>query len=246
MKNIMIFGITSAIAEATAKIFADRNDNLFLIGRNKDRLEFISKDLSIRGASSIEFTTLDVNSFNEHQTIIDSAFEKLKKIDVALICFGTLPDQKSCEKDVNYTIKEINTNAISTISILTHIANKFEKTKQQGTIAVITSVAGDRGRQSNYIYGSAKGMVSLFLQGLRNRLYRSNIHVLDIRPGFVDTPMTANFKKGLLWAKPETIAKCIIHGIDKKKDVVYAPFFWFFIMALIKLIPENIFKKLKL
>jgi len=118
--------------------------------------------------------------------------------------------------------------------------------QKSGTIAVITSVAGDRGRQSNYVYGSAKGMVSTFLQGLRNRLYRAGINILDIKPGFVDTPMTIDFKKGPLWVSPEKIAEGIVEAIDKQKTEVYLPWFWKFIMLIIKLIPESIFRKMKL
>jgi short-subunit dehydrogenase len=116
----------------------------------------------------------------------------------------------------------------------------------QGTIAVISSVAGDRGRQSNYVYGAAKGMVTRFLQGLRNRLARKGVQVLTIKPGFVDTPMTAAFPKGLLWAKPESVAQGIVAAVDRKKDVVYLPGFWCLIMMIIRHIPEFIFKKLSL
>ena len=150
------------------------------------------------------------------------------------------------EKSAADTIASCNTNALSVISLLTLLANHFEE-KKSGTIAVITSVAGDRGRQSNYIYGASKAMVSVFLQGLRNRLFHSQVNVLDIKPGFVDTPMTAHIKKGgPLWAKPEAVAKDIVNAIEKKKDLLYTPFFWRYIMLIIRNIPECIFKKGKL
>jgi short-subunit dehydrogenase len=130
--------------------------------------------------------------------------------------------------------------------LLTHLANRFEAQKH-GSIAVISSVAGDRGRQSNYVYGTAKGAVTIFLQGLRNRLHKSGVQVLTIKPGFVDTPMTAGiYKKGPLWAAPEAIARSIQSGIEKRRDVIYTPLFWMGIMSIIKAIPEWIFKKLKL
>jgi len=116
----------------------------------------------------------------------------------------------------------------------------------KGSLAVISSVAGDRGRQSNYVYGAAKGMVSLFLQGLRNRLSKKNVQVLTIKPGFVDTPMTAAFTKGALWAKPEAVARGIVKAVDKRRDEVYLPGFWRLIMLLIRHIPESLFKKLSL
>ena len=245
MQNILIIGATSAIAEATARLYAQRGDNLYLLARNEERLSSIAADLKIRGATSTHYAPLDANQFKAHEKVIDTAFKKLERIDVVLIAHGTLPDQKACENDFNTTLAELNTNAISTISLLTHIANKLEA-QQDASIAVITSVAGDRGRQSNYVYGAAKGMVSIFLQGLRNRLHRSGVKVLDIKPGFVDTPMIATFKKGLLWAKPETIAKSIVKAIDKQKNEIYTPFFWLFIMLIMRNIPESILKKLSL
>jgi short-subunit dehydrogenase len=140
------------------------------------------------------------------------------------------------------TMQEINTNALSTIALLTEIANRFQ-VKKNGTIAVISSVAGDRGRASNYIYGSAKAMITTFTSGLRQRLYKSNVAIVTIKPGFVDTPMTSEFKKGLLWAKPNYVAKKIVEAIDKKKNEIYVPIFWWGIMALIKILPEKIFKR---
>lgn len=242
MKNILIIGATSAIAEATARIYAQQGSNIYLLARNIERLKTITEDLRIRGAMAVNHSNFDAQSFENHSNIINKAFETLGKIDVVLIAHGTLPDQKICEHDFNIALKEFNTNALSTISLLTHIANIFEK-QRSGTIAVITSVAGDRGRQSNYVYGAAKGMVSIYLQGLRNRLFKSSVNILDIKPGFVDTPMTSQFKKGLLWAKPEVIAKDIINGIEKKKHTIYTPFFWRLIMLAIKNIPEVIFKR---
>jgi short-subunit dehydrogenase len=162
-----------------------------------------------------------------------------------LIAHGTLCNQKACEQSVNETLAEIQTNALSTISLLTIIANRFEA-KQMGTIAVISSVAGDRGRASNYVYGSAKAMLTAFTSGLRQRLYQSNVYVVTIKPGFVDTPMTAEFKKGLLWANPAAVAATIIKAIDKRKNNLYVPAFWWLIMAVIKMIPTKLFSKLKL
>jgi short-subunit dehydrogenase len=164
---------------------------------------------------------------------------------VALIAHGTLPDQKACEASVELLQQEIDNNGLSVVALCTRLANLMEP-RGQGTIAVISSVAGDRGRQSNYVYGAAKGMVTRFLQGLRNRLARKGVQVLTIKPGFVDTPMTAAFPKGLLWAKPESVAQGIVAAVDRKKDVVYLPGFWCLIMMIIRHIPEFIFKKLSL
>jgi len=163
-----------------------------------------------------------------------------------LIAHGTLPDQQACAASAGLTLQEIQTNAISTIALLTHVANYFEQ-QGSGSIAVISSVAGDRGRQSNYVYGSAKAMVSTFLQGLRNRLQFSGVHVLTIKPGFVDTPMTAHITpKGKLWAQPQDIAKGIVRALNKQQDVVYLPWIWRYIMLIIQHLPEFLFKRLRL
>jgi short-subunit dehydrogenase len=245
MKKILIVGATSAIAEATARLWAGQGEQLYLLGRNAEQLASIAADLKIRGAVEVHHAVLDANDFTRHAAALDAAADALGGLDVVLIAHGTLGDQAACTQDFNVTLQELNTNAIGVVSLLTHLANRLEIQKH-GSIAVISSVAGDRGRQSNYVYGAAKGMVSIFLQGLRNRLYRSGVQVLTIKPGFVDTPMTASFKKGALWVSPAVIARSIHSAIEKRRDVIYAPWFWFWIMAIIKLIPERIFKKLSL
>jgi len=246
MRKILIIGATSAIAEATVRIFAARGDALFLVARNADRLQAIATDLNVRGAVRTATATLDVADFSAHQAIIDRAEQELGGLDTVLIAHGTLSDQAECEKSVDALRREFDINALSTMALLTPLANTFEARKS-GTLAVISSVAGDRGRQSNYVYGSAKAAVSAFLSGLRQRLAKSNVDVLTIKPGFVDTPMTANIaNKGALWAKPDQIAAGIVRAIDKRSSVVYLPWFWRGIMLIIKHIPEFVFKKAKL
>ncbi|NPA72991.1 MAG: SDR family oxidoreductase [Gammaproteobacteria bacterium] len=244
-QNILVIGATSAIAQATIRRYAEQNASLFLIARNSEQLETLAEDAKIRGAHQVHTATLDVNEFAEHEAVIASVFEALNTVDITLIAHGTLPDQAACQTELSTLMTELNTNALSTLSLLTVLANRLEQ-QGSGSLAVITSVAGDRGRQSNYVYGAAKGMVSRFLQGLRNRLTPHNVHVLDIKPGFVDTPMTADFKKGALWAKPEQIADSIVKAIKKQKNTLYTPFFWSGIMLIIRSIPEAIFKRLKL
>ena len=245
MKNILIIGATSSIAIATARLLAEKGFNYFLIARDNERLEKLAADLKIRGANNVYFDVLDINIFTHHKIILENAKNKLGNIDIALIAHGMLPDQKDCEKDFELTLASFNTNTLSTISLLTHLANIFE-TQKTGTIAVIGSVAGDRGRQSNYVYGAEKASVSIYTQGLRNRLFPYGVHVMTIKPGFVDTPMTQQFRKNFLWSKPERIAKGIIKAIDSKKNTVYLPGYWRFIMWVIRSIPENIFVRLRL
>lgn len=245
MKKILVIGATSAIAEHCARIWAGRGDALYLVARNEERLKTIAADLSIRGAAQIESYYMDLNDMEGHAAMLDAAAAGMGGIDTVLIAHGTLSNQKSCEQSVDEILAEINTNAISTICLLTHIANRFEG-KLSGAIAVISSVAGDRGRASNYVYGSAKAMVNTFTSGLRQRLHKSNVAVVTIKPGFVDTPMTESFKKGLLWTKPDAVAAKIVQAIDKRKDEIYVPAFWIVIMYLIKILPNKIFNKLQL
>jgi short-subunit dehydrogenase len=177
--------------------------------------------------------------------VLDAAWSALGDVDVVLIAHGTLPDQKTCEASVDTAMAEFATNATSTIALLTVLANRLESAGR-GTMAVISSVAGDRGRASNYLYGSAKAAVSTFLSGLRQRLAKRGVAVVTIKPGFVDTPMTRNFKKGLLWAKPDAVAAGIVKAADKGTPVAYLPWFWFVIMAIIRAVPEFIFKRINL
>ena len=241
MRHILIVGATSAIAEATARIFAHDGDRLYLVARNRDRLDAMASDLKARGATQVETKDLDANDTDKHGELITQAEAALGGLDTILIAHGTLSDQKACEASFDETLKELQTNCLSVISLLTHVANRFEEQKH-GTIVVISSVAGDRGRQSNYVYGTAKAAVTTFMQGLRNRLYRSGVTVITIKPGFVDTPMTASFRKSKLWASPEKIGDGIYRAMQRKNDVVYLPWFWRWIMWVIRMIPESVFK----
>ena len=241
MKKVLIIGATSAIAEHCARIWTAKGYALHLVARNEDRLQTIADDLKVRGASEVTTYCIDLNDMEKHDELLDKADDVLGNVDIVLIAHGTLSNQKSCELSVEETLNEIQTNAFSTVSLLTLIANRFEA-KKAGTICVISSVAGDRGRASNYVYGSAKAMITSFTSGLRQRLYKSNVAVVTIKPGFVDTPMTAEFKKGLLWAKPSAVAGKIVRAIDCKNTEVYVPQFWWFVMLIIKLIPTKIFK----
>ena len=246
MKKILIIGATSAIAEASARRFAARGDALFLVGRNAEHLRAIAADLAVRGAMRNATATLDVTDFAAHAAVTEAAERELGGIDVVLIAHGTLSDQAQCEASVDALRREFDINAVSTLALLTHLANRLEAQKH-GTLAVISSVAGDRGRQSNYVYGSAKAAVTTFLGGLRQRLAKANVDVLTIKPGFVDTPMTASIaNKGALWAQPERIADGVVKAIDRRRNVVYLPWFWRWIMLIIRHIPEPLFKKIKL
>jgi len=244
-KNVLIIGATSAIAEATARIWAAERAQLYLIARNFDKLALVSRDLETRGAR-VTAARLDVNEFTLHAAAIETAFRALLRVDVVLIAYGDLPNQALCEQSEEAALNAVYTNAASVISLLTLIANRMQH-QGSGVIAVLGSVAGDRGRKSNYVYGSCKALVATFMEGLAGRLRAFGVRVITIKPGFVDTPMTAQFKKGALWAQPETIA-AIIHdrAASAPSGSYYAPRFWWAIMAVIRCLPASILYRLNI
>ena len=245
MQNVIIIGATSAIAQETARCYASEGAALFLVARSAEKLEALAADLRIRGHGKVETMVCDLLDFNRHAEIVDKAWGIFGRVDAVLIAHGTLGDQKRCEEDYAEAEKEYRSNFLSVVSLCTPIANRLEK-QGSGTLAVISSVAGMRGRQSNYIYGSAKGAKSLYLQGLRNRMHHKGVKVVSILPGFVDTPMTAGFKKNGLYATAADVGAGIHKAMKKGREVVFLPWFWRWIMFIICSIPERIFKKLKL
>lgn len=245
MQRVLIIGATSAIAGATARLYAERGARLHLVARNGTRLRDIAADLLVRGAPEVTQGILEVNDIAAHAPALQDAWTAMGGVDVVLVAHGTLPDQAACEQSVDVALAEFATNGTSTIALLTLIANRMQEARH-GSIAVISSVAGDRGRASNYLYGSAKAAVSTFLSGLRQRMGKHGVQVVTIKPGFVDTPMTRDFKKGALWAKPEAIAAGIVKAVDKGRSVAYLPWFWLGIMTIIRCIPEFLFKRLSL
>ncbi len=244
MSTIFVFGATSAIAMAIQRQLVDPDAHFYLVARDKDRLQSVADDLVVRGASACFTYSLDITATEKYESLLADVLIKLGAIDIAILAHGTLTDQQRAQQDMPYLLQEMQINSIGTITLAGMLANILEK-QHLGTLCVISSVAGDRGRKSNYVYGSAKASVSVFLQGLRNRLF-PHVNVLTVKPGFVITPMTSTMKKGLLWVQPEIVAKDVCRAIHKKKDVLYTPWFWQWIMLIIKLIPERIFKRMSL
>lgn len=246
MKRVLIIGATSAIATACARLWAAQGSEFFLVSRNTEKLQQTAADLQARGAKAITMHCMDATDFSAHPAMLESCLTALQQIDIALIAHGTLPDQKACEQDVAVALQEFANNGTSVIALLTLLANQFE-TQCCGTIAVISSVAGDRGRPSNYLYGTAKAAVSTFCEGLRARLFKVGVYVITIKPGFVDTPMTQGLPlPAALVAKPEKVALCIVAGIERKVSTLYAPGFWALIMLVIKYLPSSVFKRMTL
>ena len=243
--KVLLIGANSAIARACARLYAAEGCALFLVGRNAERLEELAADVGVRGAAPVGSRVLDLTDHHQHERVIAEAAQTMNGIDLALICHGSLPDQEACETDFEHARHEILINGLSVISLLTALTPVMRE-QGHGTLAVITSVAGDRGRQPNYTYGAAKALVSTYLQGLRGRLYPDGVHVVDIRPGLVDSPMTAHLpRKGLLWSSPERVARGIVRAIARRRHVVYLPGYWRAIMFIVRLLPEFLFKRLK-
>ncbi|MDF1765119.1 MAG: SDR family oxidoreductase [Gammaproteobacteria bacterium] len=241
--NVLLIGANSAIATAVARRYALRGAALFLAGRDQSRLTALSQDLLVRGAAAASTFDIDLTDTGRHRELISAAQSTLGRIDLALLCHGQLPDQAACERDFSTYHASLEVNVVSSLSLLTELANTLES-EGSGTIAVITSVAGDRGRRSNYAYGASKAMLSTYLQGLRGRLHTSGVNVVDLRPGLVDSPMTRALKKGPLFSSPDRVATSIVNGIDRGRSVVYAPGYWRLIMFIVRSIPERLFKRL--
>lgn len=245
MKRVLIMGASSAIAEAVARRMAQRGDSLFLVARNTERLAATADDLRLRGAARVGIATMDAKRIAEYGDLIETARKSLEGLDMALIAHGRLTDQTACEADPTLLEEEFMVNAVSTMALSLHLAS-YLASQRQGVIAVISSVAGDRGRQSNYIYGAAKAALSAFLSGLRQKLHPMGVSVLTIKPGFVVSPMTATFKHGLLWSSPDTVARDIVRAMDLRAAVLYTPWFWRPIMVIVRAIPEWVFRRIKL
>jgi len=244
-ENILVVGATSAIAQAIVRLLAGEAKNIMLWGRSEQRLEAVAQDLRVRGAGRVEVRAFEIAQHEEHEEALQETIAAFGELDLVLIAHGSLTDQKAAEKDFQLTLQELQINCISALSLLSAAANYFELRKR-GCIVVLSSVAGDRGRQSNYIYGTAKAALSTFLQGLRHRLHASGVRVVTVKPGFVDTPMTANMSKNSLFASPERVAADVVRGIRSGRAVIYTPWFWRLVMPIIKAIPEGIFVRTKL
>lgn len=245
VKNIIILGATSAIAEAYGRAVLNQDTNFLLVGRNKNKIEKIKKDYLARGAKSVKDYILDFSDISNFEIFFDYIRSEFSDINEVLFAYATLPNQEDLFFNSKALQEELTLNVVSPFIILTNIAN-FLKEKKAGQIIGISSVAGDRGRKANFIYGSTKAALTTYLSGLRNYLYDYNVKVLTVKPGFVDTPMTDGIKKTALFVKPDVIADGIVKAVKSGKDEVYLPWFWKYIMLIIKYIPEFIFKRLSI
>jgi short-subunit dehydrogenase len=242
-ENVLILGAASDMAVAIARKFAAEGYSITLAARNVEKLEALASDLKVRFDATVFTAHFDALDFEGHEPFYRALPEKP---DVVVCVFGLLGDQVIAQKDFKAAQQIINTNYVGAVSILNMVANDFEL-RGKGTIVGISSVAGERGRQSNYVYGSAKAGFTAFLSGLRNRLYHSGAHVLTVKPGFVKTQMIENMKTPApITALPKQVADNIFTAVRKKKDSIYVLPVWAMIMLVIKSIPEGVFKRLKL
>jgi short-subunit dehydrogenase len=244
-RKILVLGATSGIAEATCRIWASQGARLFLVARNAEKLAAVATDLRTRGASFVDTAVADLDDTDKHPALLSHAVNSLTGLDIAYLAHGILGDQAKAEQDFNTAAQILYTNLMAPVSLLTWLAN-FCVQRHAGTLAVISSVAGDRGRKSNYLYGSSKAGLSAFLGGLRNRVDREGVTVLAIKPGPVKTSMTSGMKGSEKFADADKVAQSIVKAIDKRQDVLYVPFQWEPIMFVIRHIPERVFKKLNL
>lgn len=244
--NIFISGATSAMAQAFARRYAGQKARFYLLGRDQGKLDILKQDLVARGATDVWTACVDMAKPQPYESVVAKAIQQLGSVDIALIAQGVMRTQPVLQTDVAALQENYQVNLLSAIEMATVLANYFEREKR-GSLLVISSVAGDRGRQSNYVYGASKAALSAFTDGLRNRLYRHGVTVVTVKPGFVDSPMTAGIEKnGPLWATPEKIAEDMQKMVGKGGGVLYTPWFWRYILLIISHVPDFIFKKLSL
>lgn len=246
MTRILIIGATSTIASHCARLWAARGANLILAARNPKKLAVVAADLAARGAGSARCHIFDVTDPVALQQLLATVFSEAPALDIVLVAHGELPDEAACDQDPELATRQFNTNATATIALVSGLAAGM-RPHGKGTIAVISSVAGDRGRPSNGHYGAAKAAVSTFCDALRARLKDTGVHVLTIKPGIVATAMTSHLDLPTpLVATPERVASDICRAIDLRKATLYTPWWWRWIMLAIKLLPEPVFVRLKL
>ncbi|MBU3742437.1 MAG: SDR family oxidoreductase [Candidatus Kapabacteria bacterium] len=241
--NIVIVGATSAIARAIAERYLT-GSSFVLVARDADRASAIADDLTIRGAAIVSIVAADLADLADHARVVHETCAAMPSIDLVVIAHGVLPEQDRCDVDPDYAIATFSLNADSMISIMHRFVNQLID-QRQGTAVVISSVAGERGRASNYTYGAAKAAVTAYASGLRARAAAYGVRVITVKPGFVDTPMTSHLPKNPLFASADTVAANVAAAVRRGTASIYAPWFWRPVMALIRILPEKIFMKLK-
>jgi decaprenylphospho-beta-D-erythro-pentofuranosid-2-ulose 2-reductase len=240
MNRVLVLGATSAIAQQVARAYAERGAALFLVARSEARLLAVADDLRVRGGQ-VETAVADLDDEAVHEELLARA----APLGIVFLAYGALGDAQRAQQSAEAAQAILRTNLSSPVSLLTRAAQRLEA-QGSGCIVALASVAGDRGRGSNAVYGAAKAGLSAFLSGLRNRLSRSGVRVITVKPGLVDTPMTRHLPKNRLYSSPERVARDLVRGIDGTADVIYTPWWWRWVMLVVRLIPERVFKRLSL
>lgn len=241
--GVLIVGATSAIATAVGKIYASRNSAMFLVGRNEEKLTSLSEQFLQLGAARVGVFVTDLNNKASHDVMIETAVERLGDIEVALIAQGSMPSKTGLEMEVDEVLDSMVTNTLSVVSVAHRVATVM-RNQGKGSLVVLSSVAGERGRRSNYVYGSSKAALTAYCSGLRAEMAAHNVNVLTVKPGVVDTPMTQD-KKVPLKANVDGVAKDIVRATDQRRKTLYTPWFWRWIMLVVRNIPEWLFMKIK-
>jgi decaprenylphospho-beta-D-erythro-pentofuranosid-2-ulose 2-reductase len=244
-RKVVVFGATSAVAQQTVRLLASVHAEMVLVGRDPEKVAAVSADAVVRGAGLAEQIVADLDDSSRLDEIAASAFRRLGRVDLVVVAQGLLGDSSACERDGALAARLLHTNFTAPALLLERVAARMAE-QGSGTIVAISSVAGDRGRQSNYVYGAAKGGLAIYLEGLRNRLFRSGVHVVTVKPGLLDSPMTAGIPKSRLFAPPSAVAIAILRAVQRRSDVVYVPGFWRVLMWIVRQVPERFFKRMRL
>ncbi|HEY0136230.1 MAG TPA: SDR family NAD(P)-dependent oxidoreductase [Nannocystis sp.] len=242
MRRVIVFGASSAIAAEVITLWAARGDRLHLVARDEHKLAAVVERCA--GAASVTTAVADLCDLERAPALVTEAFAALGGVDLVLVAHGELGDQERSEHDFTEAERILRTNFLSVVALLIPIADVLEQ-QRSGALAVMTSVAGERGRPRNYTYGAAKGALGLYLQGLRSRLYPAGVQVTTLKLGPVDTPMTATHEKNALFATPARVAHDIDRAIDRGAREVFVPWYWAFIMAIVRNAPEPLFQRLR-
>jgi len=243
MSYVLIIGAKSDIAKEVARVYAKNGYNLYLAAREANELEDLKQDIEVRSDVKVQLKEFDITAYDTHEKFYNNLEEKPLGV---IVVSGYMVEQKLAQKNWDESLNTINVNYTGAVSILNIIANDFEA-QRRGFIVGVSSVAGDRGRKANYIYGSAKAAFSAYLGGLRNRLYESGVSVLTVKPGFVNTKMTESLDlPEKLTAQPQDVASDIYNAQQKGRNILYTKSIWLLIMLIIKHIPEFIFKKMSI
>ncbi len=245
--NVIVFGATSAMALGAMRRYAAEKARLVLVGRSPEKLDAVRNDLLAFGAASADVVVADLSDLSAQQGAVDAAWAKAEGgADAVLVAYGSLPDQAACQADTDLAVREFNNNGTSAVALCNRLAQKLEE-RGSGCLAVISSVAADRGRESNYLYGAAKAALATFVDGLFVRLSKKGIRVIDVKPGLVSSPMTAHLKQGPLFAKSDAVGAAIHRAMKNPsfQGTLYVPRVWALVMFVVRHVPEVLFKRVR-